>query len=76
MFAIQIDLFKYKRFKDGGCAYKILGWVTLALSSLQVAMQGLTHTRLPFGISVIIYVDVDCACMYKLCYFCNENKFK
>ena len=21
-FTIQIDLFKYKRFKDGGCAYK------------------------------------------------------
>ena len=24
-FAVQIDLFKYKRFKDGGCAYKNTG---------------------------------------------------
>ena len=24
-FTIQIDLFKYKRFKDGGCAYKNTG---------------------------------------------------
>ena len=30
-FTIQIDLFKYKRFKDGGCAHKILGRATLKL---------------------------------------------
>ena len=49
-------MFEYKRFKDGGCAYEILGWATLTLSSLQVAMQGLIHTRLPFEISVIMWM--------------------
>ena len=31
-FTIQIDLFKYKRFKDGGCAYKNTGSSHLKLT--------------------------------------------
>lgn len=32
-FTIQIDFFKYKRFKDGACAYKIPGRATLSFAT-------------------------------------------
>ena len=35
-FTVQIDLFKYKRFKDGGCAYKNTGSSHLK----QIALHG------------------------------------
>ena len=38
-----------------GVPIKIMGRATLTLSSPQVAMQGLIHTCLPFGISVIMW---------------------
>ena len=37
-FTIQIDLFKYKRIKDGGCAYKNTGSSHLKLSTLYFAL--------------------------------------
>ena len=45
-FTVQIDLFKYKRFKDGGCAYK-----NTESRHLKVARTYLYARRLCFWIA-------------------------
>ena len=58
-FTIQIDLFKYKRFEDGGCAYKntgsslrwldwiFWGWYLPSLSINYVGVSKDMEKRLP-----------------------------
>ena len=45
-FTIQIDLFKYKRFKDEGCAYKNTGSSHLRIHSLELLYGHLLAVRL------------------------------
>ena len=47
---MKINLFKYKRFKGGGCAYKVLGRATL-IRTLSIAPSVFDKSSFEFALT-------------------------